>query len=179
MGRRPPALWLCIPGLGRRYAGVADIPQRLRIEICQNTSTDAGTGWKLICTPDRLVCEASIIYSSDSAQNVCQILSIYFHIPFLNEISIERNDNLVRFRLICLSTNTEVSRLAQTIAYYIGRFLELQGLLECHAENSYLTREGMEIGLIDQLWVPRSSFVCSRPAVGLQSVHPADADVLR
>jgi hypothetical protein len=39
IGKKAPALWLCIPGLGRRYAGVADIPQRLRIETFVDFST--------------------------------------------------------------------------------------------------------------------------------------------
>lgn len=47
--------------------------------------------------------------------------------------------------------NQELTQLAYTIAYHVGRFLERQGLLERDAENSYLTADAVDEDPMAQL----------------------------
>ena len=48
-------------------------------------------------------------------------------------------------------TSAELTHLTHAIAQRVGRFLERQGLLERDAENSYLSGDAVEAGLLDQL----------------------------
>ena len=57
----------------------------------------------------------------------------------------------------------ELTRLTQTLAHRIGRYLERQGLLERDVENSYLAGEAMEAGPMEQLL---GSSITYRIAVG-------------
>jgi len=84
---------------------------------------------------------------------------------FLDGVYVERPDGLLRFRWVKAPTNTELTRLAQTLARRIGRFLERQGLLERDAENSYLAGDAVEAGPMDQLL---GSSITYRIALGPQ-----------
>ena len=87
-------------------------------------------------------------------------LNIHFHMLFLDGAYVERSEGSVRFRWVKAPTSAELTRLAQTLAQRIGRFLERQGLLErdaddcmdaggratqgAVAENSYLTGDAVD-----------------------------------
>ncbi len=58
-----------------------------------------------------------------------------------------------------------LTRLTQTLALRIGRYLERQGLLERDAENSYLAGDDLEAGSLEQLL---GSAITYRIAVGPQ-----------
>ncbi len=62
-------------------------------------------------------------------------------------------------------TSAELARLTQTLALRIGRYLERQGLLERDADNSYLARDDLEAGPMEQLL---GSSITYRIAVGPQ-----------
>lgn len=65
-------------------------------------------------------------------------LNIHFHMLFLDGVDVERPDgSSLRFRWVTAPTSAELTRLTQTLALRIGRYLERQGLLERDAENSY------------------------------------------
>lgn len=49
---------------------------------------------------------------------------------FLDGVSVERPNGCLRFRWVNAPTSAELMRLADTAARRIGRYLELQGLLE-------------------------------------------------
>ena len=57
------------------------------------------------------------------------LLNIHFHMLFLDGAYVERSEGSVRFRWVKAPTSAELTRLAQTLAQRIGRFLERQGLL--------------------------------------------------
>ena len=56
----------------------------------------------------------------------------------------QRKRPVTRFRWVKAPTSAELTQLAYTIAYRVGRYLERQGLLERDAENSYLTPDAVE-----------------------------------
>jgi hypothetical protein len=58
-----------------------------------------------------------------------------------------------RFRWVKAPTSTELTQLTQVIARRVGRFLERQDLLDCDAEDSYLTGDVLEAEPMDQLRV--------------------------
>ena len=64
---------------------------------------------------------------------------------------IERPDGSLRFRWVKAPSGAELTRLIQTLARRIGRYLERQGLLERGVENSYPTGDGLEAGPMEQL----------------------------
>ena len=78
-------------------------------------------------------------------------LNIHFHMLFLDGVYIERPEGTLRFRWVKAPTSTELTRLTQTVALRVGRYLERQGLLEQDAQNSYLADDGLEAGPMDQL----------------------------
>jgi hypothetical protein len=92
-------------------------------------------------------------------------LNIHFHMLFLDGVYVEGSDGSLRFRWVKAPTSTELSRLAQTLALRIGRYLERQGLLERDAENCYLAGDHFEAGPMHQLL---GSSITYRIAVGPQ-----------
>jgi len=70
-------------------------------------------------------------------------LNIHFHMLFLDGVYIEDKYGITRFRRVKAPTSDELSRLTHTIAHRIGRYLESRGLLECDADNTYLTQSSM------------------------------------
>ncbi len=74
-----------------------------------------------------------------------------FHTLFLDGGCIERSDGSLCFRWLRAPTSAELTRLTQTLALRIGRYLERQGLLESDVENSYLTGDAFEAGPMKQL----------------------------
>jgi hypothetical protein len=65
---------------------------------------------------------------------------------FLDGVYVERLDGPLRFRWVKAPSGAELTRLTQTLARRIGRYLERQGLLERDAENSYLAGDELEAG---------------------------------
>jgi hypothetical protein len=65
---------------------------------------------------------------------------------YLDGVYVEDNKygSAMRFQWIKAPTDEELSRLTHTIAKRIGRYLERQGLLERHAEHSYLNANVIE-----------------------------------
>ena len=84
---------------------------------------------------------------------------------FLDGVYVEHPDGSLWFRWVRAPTNAELTRLTQTLARRIGRFLERQGLLEGDAENSYLAGDDLEAGPMEQLL---GSSITYRIAVGPQ-----------
>ena len=79
-------------------------------------------------------------------------LNIHFHMLFLDGVYIDsENKSNTRFRWVKAPTSAELTHLTHAIAQRVGRFLERQGLLERDAENSYLSGDAVEAGLLDQL----------------------------
>jgi hypothetical protein len=87
---------------------------------------------------------------------------------FLDGVYVERPDGALRFRWVKAPTGAELTRLTETLARRIGRYLERQGLLERDAENSYLAGDGLEAGSMEQ---PLGSLIIYRIAVGSQQGH--------
>ena len=92
-------------------------------------------------------------------------LNIHFHMLFLDGVYVECPDGSLRFRWVKAPTSEEITKLTDTLARRIGRYLERQGLLERDAENSYLTADGFETGPMDQIL---GSSITYRIAVGPQ-----------
>jgi hypothetical protein len=108
-------------------------------------------------------------------------LNIHFHMLFLDGVYVECPDGSLRFRWVKAPTSEEITKLTDTLARRIGRFLERQGLLErdaddcmdaggrathgAVAEHSYLTADGLETGPMDQIL---GSSITYRIAVGPQ-----------
>ena len=92
-------------------------------------------------------------------------LNIHFHMLFLDGVYVERPDGSLRFCWVKAPTGADLSRLAQTLALRIGRFLERQGLLERDVENSYLAGDEREAEPMGQLL---GSSITYRIAVGPQ-----------
>ena len=78
---------------------------------------------------------------------------------------VERPDGSLRFRWVMAPTSAELTRLTQTLARRIGRYLERQGLQERDAENSYLAGDPLEAGPMEQLL---GSSITYRIAIGPQ-----------
>ena len=101
-------------------------------------------------------------------------LNVHFHMLCLDGVYIERPDGSLRFRWVKAPSGAELTRLTQTLARRIGRYLERQGLLErdaddcmdaggrathgAVAENSYLAGDDLEAGPMEQLL--GSSMMC-------------------
>ena len=99
-------------------------------------------------------------------------LNLHFPMLFLDGVYVERPDGSVRFRCVKAPSGAELTQLAHTIAQRVGRFLERQGLLERDVENSYLSGEVAEAGLMDHL--VGHSITYRIAAGGAQSVHVAN-----
>lgn len=92
-------------------------------------------------------------------------LNVHFHMLFLDVVYVERSDGSLRFRWVKAPSSAELSRLTQTVALRVGRYLQRRGLLERDAENSYLAGDELDDGAMEQLL---SSSVTYRIAVGPQ-----------
>ena len=55
-----------------------------------------------------------------------------------------------RFRWVQASTSDELTHVTHTIAHRAARYLERQGLLECDAEDNYLTADGVDTEVSSQ-----------------------------
>lgn len=84
---------------------------------------------------------------------------------FLDGVYIECSDGALCFPWVKAPTSAELTRLTQTLALLIGRYLERQGLLERDVENSYLAGDVFEGGPLEQLL---GSSITYRIAVGPQ-----------
>ena len=123
--------------------------------------------------------------------------TLLLHFPFAREFQyMECPDGSLRFRWVKAPTSEEITKLTDTLARCIGRFLERQGLLErdaddcmdaggratqgAVAENSCLTAGGFETGLMDR--IPGSSItyrIAVWPQQGREVPHPAEPVGLR
>lgn len=92
-------------------------------------------------------------------------LNVHFHMLFLDGVYVERPDGSLRFRWVKAPSSAELTRLTQTLARRIGRYLERQGWLTQDAENSYLAGDALEAGPMAPLL---SSSITYRIAVGRQ-----------
>jgi len=79
-------------------------------------------------------------------------LNIHFHMRFLDGVYVERPGGSPRLRWVKALTSAELTRLAETVAQRIGRFLERQGMMDRDAENSYLAGEAVDEGPMEPLW---------------------------
>ena len=87
-------------------------------------------------------------------QRFGRALNLNIHCPmlFLDDVYIDcENESNTRFRWVKAPTSAELTQLTHTIAHRVGRFLERHGLLEGDAENSYLSEDAVEGGLLEQL----------------------------
>ena len=71
-------------------------------------------------------------------------LNVHFHMLFLGGVYVEGPDGRLRFRWVKAPTSAELTRLTDTTAHRVGRFLERQGLLERDAENSWLAGDDID-----------------------------------
>ncbi|MCU7850225.1 MAG: IS91 family transposase [Candidatus Thiodiazotropha sp. (ex Lucinoma kastoroae)] len=78
-------------------------------------------------------------------------LNIHFHMLFLDGVYVDSPNGAARFRWVKAPSSAELTQLAHTIAYRVGRFLERQGLLERDAENSYLASDVVDDDPMHQL----------------------------
>jgi hypothetical protein len=92
-------------------------------------------------------------------------LNVHYHILFLDGVYVDGPHGLARFCWVKVPTTEELTQLAHTIAYRVGRFLERQGLLERDAENSYLASDAVDDDPMTQLL---GSSITYRIAVGPQ-----------
>ena len=68
---------------------------------------------------------------------------------FLDRVYVEGLDGVDRFLWVKAPSSQELTQLAHTIAYRIGRFLERDGLLERDAENSSLASDAVDDGSLN------------------------------
>lgn len=71
-------------------------------------------------------------------------LNLHFHMLFLDGVYVECGDGRLRFRWVKAPLSAELTHLADTIARRVGRYLELQGLLERDAEHSWLAGDDLD-----------------------------------
>ena len=96
-------------------------------------------------------------------------LNVHFHMLFLDGVFIDsRHGGNPCFRRVKAPTRDELSRLAHTIAYRVGRYLERRGLLERDADNTYLTQEAVVVADEDPSSHLLGSSITYRIAVGPQ-----------
>jgi hypothetical protein len=93
-------------------------------------------------------------------------LNLHFHMLFLDGVYVEHPAGAVRFCWVKAPTSAELSALAQRIAQRVGRYLEMQGLLQRDVQNSYLAVEVIDEGPMDPLW---GHSIAYRIAVGPQA----------
>ena len=93
------------------------------------------------------------------------LLNIHFHMLFLDGVYVERPDGSLRLRWVKAPSGIELTRLTQTLARRIGRYLERQGLLERDAENGSLAGDELDAGPMEQLL---GSSITYRIAIGPQ-----------
>ncbi|MFT5112286.1 MAG: hypothetical protein ACI8P9_001610 [Parasphingorhabdus sp.] len=103
---------------------------------------------------------------------------------FVDGIYLDQSNQDVRFQWVKAPISAELTQVTHTIAHRVGRFLQLQGLLEREAENSYLTGDETDDDPMTQLL---GSSITYRIAVGsqagrkvstLQTLPAGDADDL-
>lgn len=92
-------------------------------------------------------------------------LNVHFHMLFLDGVFTEQANGRLRFHPTKAPTAADLSELAHTLAFRIGRYLERQGLLERDIENSYLVGDEIETGPLAQL---QGASITYRVAVGQQ-----------
>jgi len=92
-------------------------------------------------------------------------LNIHFHMLFLDGVFTERTEDGLRFHPTKAPSAAELSDLAHTLAFRIGRYLECRGLLERDAENSYLVGDEIDAGPLSQL---QGASITYRVAIGPQ-----------
>ncbi|CAA0121136.1 Uncharacterised protein [Halioglobus japonicus] len=71
-------------------------------------------------------------------------LNIHFHILFLDDVYVYRDNRSPRFQRIKVPDISELEELVQLISKRVGRCLERQGLLEQGAESSWLDLDPAE-----------------------------------
>jgi len=90
-------------------------------------------------------------------------LNIHFHMLFLDGVYVDQPDGAARFRWVKAPTSAELTQLAHTIAYRVGRFLERQGLLE---------RDGTTHVIFEPLdFIARLAALVPKPRVNLTRFH--------
>jgi len=96
-------------------------------------------------------------------------LNLHFHMRFLDGVYVDNaTGSGIRFRWVKAPTSAELTHLTHTIAHRVGRFLERQGLLERDTENSHVSGELFEAGLLDELL---GHSITYRIAVGPHAGH--------
>jgi len=96
-------------------------------------------------------------------------LNIHFHILFLDGVYIGgANGHPMRFLKVKAPTKGELTRLTQTIAQRVGRYLERQGLLERDTGNIYLAQESVDASDEDPSNQLLGSSITYRIALGPQ-----------
>jgi len=124
-------------------------------------------------------------------------LNVHFHMLFIDGVYVDGPHSLARFRWVKAPTTEQLTQLAHTIAYRVGRYLERQGLLERDAENRYLAGEAVDDDPMTQLLghsmtskdarMPLSTGMCEsghvshrrRASTRPQGVHPENLALLR
>jgi hypothetical protein len=95
-------------------------------------------------------------------------LNVHYHMLFLDGVYIETKNGTSRFRRVKAPTNDELSRLAHTIAYRVGGYLERRGLLERDTGNAYLSHEAVVVSNEDPSIDLLGSSITYRIALGPQ-----------
>ena len=96
-------------------------------------------------------------------------LNIHFHMIVLDGVYTGGSNGLpMRFRQVKAPNRAELTRLTQTIAQRVGRYLERQGLMERDTGNIFLTQEAVDNSDEDPTNQLLGSSVTYRIAVGPQ-----------
>ena len=91
--------------------------------------------------------------------------NLHFHILFINLVYEQRENSKLTFHRVKAPSTIELNSLVAKISQRIARHLEKQGLLTRDDENSYLTMDGLDDNVINEL---QSHSITYRIAMGPQ-----------
>jgi hypothetical protein len=92
-------------------------------------------------------------------------LNLHFHILFIDGVYEQRENSKLTFHRVKAPSTIELNSLVAKISQRIARHLEKQGLLTRDDENSYLTMDGLDDNVMNEL---QSHSITYRIAMGPQ-----------
>ncbi len=95
-------------------------------------------------------------------------LNLHFHILFIDGVYPQKKNDRLVFHRVKAPSASELNSLVEKISQRTARHLEKQGLLTRDEENSYLTMEGLDDNVMNEL---HGHSITYRIAVGPQQGH--------
>ena len=95
----------------------------------------------------------------------CGPLNLHFHILFIDGVYEQKENSKLAFHQVSAPNADELNALVVKISHRVARYLEKQGLLTRDDENSYLTMDGLDDSVMNEL---QGHSITYRIAVGPQ-----------